>query len=268
MDQNLFQELLEDLNLGNVAYFSSTTSTNDVAADWVKEGAPDFSVVAADTQTRGRGRSGRTWYTKPNSALAISIILKPQIERTHFSRYTALGAIGVCRAIQDNINSPALIKWPNDVLIENKKVAGVLTEVIWSGNSPQAIIIGIGVNITKESLPLGEKLNYPASYLAAYTTSPPDRFQVLYGILSAIKSLRNQIDSELFIHEWENLLAFRDQNIEVLLNLPQSKKTGSPFSKITGLLKGIDQNGMLLVKLVNGKIKSFAANEIKILPKD
>ncbi|MCB2179988.1 biotin--[acetyl-CoA-carboxylase] ligase [bacterium] len=266
MDNNQFQSLLNNLHPGKTAFFSSTTSTNDIGAEWVQKGVPDFSIIAADEQTKGRGRSGRRWHTNPDSALAFSIILKPQIDQAYFSRYTALGAIGVCQAISQISDTPALIKWPNDVLISNRKVAGILTEMIWKGDHPEAVIIGIGVNITHESLPSEKHLNFPAGFLAASTPEPPDRYQVLYAILSAIKTWRQQITSDAFIKKWERLLAFRNREIEVLLSVPGIEDNRQPPDKISGQLIGIDPNGLLLVKISGGEIKSFTANEIKILP--
>lgn len=263
MNQSQFQLLLQDLEVGKVSFLDTTTSTNNIAAKWIQEGVDDFSIVAADTQTHGRGRDGRTWHTLPGSALAFSIVLKPHLESAQFSRYSALGAIAVCKAFQDGYAINAQIKWPNDVLIRNQKVAGVLTEIIWKGNIPQGVIIGIGVNIHPGSLPPDANLNFPASYLEAFTELPVDRFTALRQILLHIKEWRRQINSERFIRQWNGLLAFKGEKIQLLQSTSEIQT-----KSLTGTLTGIDENGMLMLKLANGNHQRFTANEIRIIKRE
>ncbi len=273
MDQPKFQSLLEDLHLGKVAFLESTTSTNDIAMEWVAQGAPHWSVIATDHQTSGRGRSGRTWYTLPGTSLAFSIILRPQINFQYYGRFTALGAIGVCNTLNKIISTKARIKWPNDVLLQGEKTAGILTEIVWKGNQPEAIVIGIGVNIEKNSVPPDVPLNYPATYVAAHTQSNPNRFRILLEILAEIKIWYPMIDSPSFIDQWESLLAFRGEQVIALITSPDESSpsptsTNLPIShqnSIHGKIVGLTQEGLLSLELESGQIQHFAANEIRIL---
>src|SRR5512147_1345877 len=117
MDQASLQALLSGLPLGAVRYFDTVGSTNDLAARWADDGAPDLSLVAADEQTAGRGRLGRRWITPPGAALAFSLVLT-DIRQADILRYTALGALAVCDALNLTFSPlpPAQIKWPNDVI--------------------------------------------------------------------------------------------------------------------------------------------------------
>jgi BirA family biotin operon repressor/biotin-[acetyl-CoA-carboxylase] ligase len=164
MDQTSLQALLADLPLGSVRYFATVGSTNDLAGRWVEAGAPDLALVAADEQTAGRGRLNRRWITPPSSALAFSLVLKNPVE-ADVLRYTALGALAVCDALNAALSPvlPAQIKWPNDVIATRRKLAGVLAEAHWQGESLTAVILGIGINVAPPSVPPDEQLNYPAT---------------------------------------------------------------------------------------------------------
>ncbi|MBI3739624.1 MAG: biotin--[acetyl-CoA-carboxylase] ligase, partial [Chloroflexi bacterium] len=152
MNQRELQKALSSLPLGGLRYFESIGSTNDEALAWATEGARDLSLVVADEQTAGRGRSGRKWLTPPGSALAFSLILRPtEAERTRPARTTGLSAL----ALSDSLRTRGLaaqIKWPNDVLISGKKVAGILVESVWTGDALDASILGMGVNVLAASV--------------------------------------------------------------------------------------------------------------------
>ncbi|MEJ2757723.1 MAG: biotin--[acetyl-CoA-carboxylase] ligase [Anaerolineales bacterium] len=264
--------MLENLHLGWTSFVESTTSTNDIALEWIQQGAPHFSVIATDHQSQGRGRAGRTWYTPPGTALAVSIILRPDIDVQFFSRFTALGTIAVCNILIKICSSQPQIKWPNDVLLQKKKTAGVLTEIVWSGNQPEAVVVGIGVNIDKGSIPPNVNLNFPATYVAAHTRQPLDRFQILYEILSETKTWNRKIDSTAFIKIWEDFLAYRGEKVTAILYSPETidntalqlDAATTQNSMVSGILIGITSDGLLTLKLDNGQIRHFAANEIRI----
>ncbi|MEK6221220.1 MAG: hypothetical protein N2D54_03135 [Chloroflexota bacterium] len=122
MDQSQIEEALSDLPLGKIGYFGTIGSTNDLAAKWATDNLPEYSLIIADEQTRGRGRSGRKWYTPAGSALAISIILKPRPGEgvQTMPKFSGLGGLAVLQALASTYNLNAKIIWPNDVLIVNK----------------------------------------------------------------------------------------------------------------------------------------------------
>ena len=146
------EECLDGLPLGPLRYLEQAGSTNDEAVNWADAGAPDLALVIADEQTAGRGRHGRRWFTPPGSALAFSLVLRdnlwtgtlessPQAFQMVLSRLTALGAIAVSQALRQSLGLESQIKWPNDILLDRRKVSGVLTEAQWLGNQPIAIIL-------------------------------------------------------------------------------------------------------------------------------
>ena len=129
-------------------------STNDEAAAWARQGAPEGAVVIADAQTRGRGRQGRSWHSPPGAALYFSTVLRPKLPLPKLPPLTL--AVGV--ALAETVTAlgvPARLKWPNDVLVEGKKLAGILTESATQGGRLEHVIVGIGVNLSVEEFPQG-----------------------------------------------------------------------------------------------------------------
>jgi BirA family biotin operon repressor/biotin-[acetyl-CoA-carboxylase] ligase len=237
MNKNDLRTLLEPLPIHDVRYFEQIGSTNDEALAWAESNVPDSALVVANTQTKGRGRFNRTWITHPDSALAFSLILRPKPEEiAHFGIFTALGAVSICKALENKYQLKPRIKWPNDVLLDRKKTVGILVEASWMENVPQAIILGIGVNIASDSVPPADQLLYPATCIEEHVLHPVDRWDLLREILNEIFQYRKILGSKIFIDDWENRLAFAGE--QVRLEQPGSEP-------IFGQLKGIDKNGNL-----------------------
>ncbi|MFN2194988.1 MAG: biotin--[acetyl-CoA-carboxylase] ligase, partial [Anaerolineales bacterium] len=164
MDQNELAARLASLPIPEIRYFPTVGSTNDLAAEWAARGAPEFSLVVADEQTAGRGRAGRQWHTPPGAALAFSLVLRPQDQpNLDIPRLTALGSLAVCTALIDDYALPAQIKWPNDVLVNGKKLCGVLVEAAWQAGSIKYAVLGTGVNVAAAAVPQGVSLAFPAT---------------------------------------------------------------------------------------------------------
>ena len=163
MNQQGLETTLSNLNLSAIRYFDSIGSTNDEALTWASQGAEDLSLVVADEQTQGRGRLDRPWFTPPQTALAFSLILRlTQNETIYPTRMVGLAALALADALQILSLDPQ-IKWPNDILLNEKKNAGILIESAWSGNDVDSMIIGMGVNIKKKRSPAYRKVGTPGN---------------------------------------------------------------------------------------------------------
>lgn len=126
-------------------FCQSVDSTNDLAKTWLLDGASEGAVVIADEQRRGRGRRGRAWYTPPGVALALSVILRPS--ETRVALVNMVGALSVYDLARQVGCDEVSIKWPNDVLVNGKKVSGILVENVWERNKLVGVVLGIGINI-------------------------------------------------------------------------------------------------------------------------
>ncbi len=244
--------------MGGFRFFKSIGSTNDEARTWSNQGAADLSLVVADEQTAGRGRSGRKWFTPPGTALAFSLILRPNAaERTHPARTTGLGAVALAESLR-TFGIAAQIKWPNDVLINQHKVAGILVESVWMGDQLEALVLGIGVNVLAASVPPADQLLFPATSLESELKRPIDRAESLKEILSALIRWRPKIGTDEFIRTWESYLAFRGEQIQV------QKDDERP---LTGKLIGLNDDGSLRL-FANDKSLAIQFGEIHLRPAD
>lgn len=257
MDQKTLQAALRDLALGGRRYFETVGSTNDEALAWATEGADDLSLIVADEQTAGRGRQGRKWHTPAGTALAFSLILRPSAdEQKNPARTTALGALALTDALRPR-GLTAQIKWPNDVLVEGRKVAGILVESVWTGESLDAAVLGMGVNVLKGSVPPEELLHFPATSLEEAMGKPFDRVELLHDILAALLIWRPRLATDSFIAAWEEQLAFRGKQVRV------AKADQAP---ITGKLVGLDLDGGLRLEGRNGVQRTVQFGEIQLRP--
>jgi BirA family biotin operon repressor/biotin-[acetyl-CoA-carboxylase] ligase len=266
MDQEKIVSNFRGLDIGRILYLETTTSTNEIASHWVSEGVPNYSLIIANEQTRGRGRAGRIWHTYPGTALAFSLVIYAS-KNTHFvSRYPGLGALAVWDAFKSLGLNEIHIKWPNDILIGNEKVCGILSEANWQENQLHAIILGIGINITKNSIPPTDQLNFPATYLEAHIAPPINHIALLRQIILSIRNWENSIDTDEFIHAWNQRLAYRGKGIKVFVDDPTAQDRNHPKNELTGILKGINQNGEILIQHIDGKTECYSANEIQFSP--
>ena len=243
MNENSLKRKLSKTNIGGLRYFDSIGSTNDEALVWAASGAPDLSLVVADEQTRGRGRLDRKWFTPKGSGLAFSLILRPPaFHIPHLSRTVGLAALSITEFCSKLGLAPR-IKWPNDILLNGKKVAGILIETVWSGDNVDSLVIGMGINVYKVSVPPAELLQFPATSIEdEIGKAAPAREEILASILSSFIRWRERIGTEELIRAWEEMLAFRGQRVQV---------TGD--SVITGELLGLESDGSLRLRDGNDK---------------
>jgi len=260
----MLEEKLADLPLSGIRYFESVNSTNDVAADWSEKGALDNSMVIAERQTKGRGRSGRTWLTYPGSSLAFSLILRPS-QREHevfeslTTRFTGLGALGVCLTLQNHYDLPAEIKWPNDVLVNRRKLCGILAEAYWQGDHLSAVILGIGINIATSAIPPDHALIFPATSVEKELGYPVDRLSLLHQILVEITSWRLNLTDESFLQTWEVNLAYRGEKIQFVSPVDVGKTSAGLFE---GNIIGLNIDGALRFRSLSGVEITFRSGEI------
>jgi BirA family biotin operon repressor/biotin-[acetyl-CoA-carboxylase] ligase len=257
MDEKTLRAALRDLTLGGLRFFTAAGSTNDEALAWAARGAPDFSLVVADEQTSGRGRMGRAWFTPPGSALAFSLILRPNpAEREQIGRFSGLGALALVQALR-GYGLTAQVKWPNDVLVQRCKVAGILVETVWSGDEIDSLVLGMGVNVYPASLPPPESLTFPAACLQSATLAILSREALLKDILSALVALRAGLASSAFLEAWQDALAFRGEPVQVW------QGSAAP---LRGEVQGLQADGALLIKNSSGETQVVHFGEVHLRP--
>lgn len=180
-----------------IVRLDETGSTNDDAKQLARAGAPEGTVVVAERQTAGRGRRGRSWITPPGTALTFSVVLRPDIAPTQVPLLVFLAAAAVRQAAEEVLEEAAggapgpdvLIKWPNDVVVENRKLCGILVETNADRDQVHWCIVGIGVNVNQQADEFPPDLRQQATSLRQLAGGPVDKDALLSRILSGLASL-------------------------------------------------------------------------------
>jgi BirA family biotin operon repressor/biotin-[acetyl-CoA-carboxylase] ligase len=257
MDVNAWKKRLEQLPIGELYLYQELGSTNQVANDLALQGAPPFSLVVADSQTAGKGRYGRSWVTQPGKALAFSLVLYPEsglVEANQLEKLSGLGGLAVAEVLSDNYSLDAEIKWPNDVLVDGKKIAGVLADANWSGPELNAVILGIGINVLMGSVP-DYPLNFPASSLEELARKEFSRLDLLVDVLRAFLKWYPRITTQTFLTAWEGYLAYKKEQV-MLISAEDTIDQGQ--------LIGISDNGSLIILSDSGDENHYRTGEIHL----
>jgi BirA family biotin operon repressor/biotin-[acetyl-CoA-carboxylase] ligase len=255
MNQQELKTSLSDLNLSAVRYFSSIGSTNDEAMAWARNGARDLSLVIADEQTLGRGRMDRPWFTPPKTALAFSLVICPTHEEKKFlSRMVGLAALALSDALQMLSLDPH-IKWPNDILLNGRKLAGILIEAIWFDETVTSLVIGMGVNVAKGAVPGTDILGFPAISIESVLGQAPDRKELLHSILANIIALRPHMGTDSFMSSWEKKLAYYGRQVRVEMGGEKS---------VSGKVIGLESDGSLKLRDDDGKTISVRFGDVRL----
>ncbi len=256
MNLQELQAALRDLPLSGLRFYVSLGSTNDEALNWASQDAEDFSIIVASEQTSGRGRFGRKWLTPLHTALAFSLILRPTADEIKYpARVTGLGAIAMVDVLS-KFGLSSRIKWPNDVLINGKKVAGILVETVWSGEALDAFVFGMGVNVSASSVPPADQLSFPATSIENELGKVIEPTKLLHDLLSSLLAWRSKLGTDDFIKKWEASLAFLGEQIQLI---------GENETPIGGELLGLEPDGSLRLK-VNNKFLTVRIGEIHLRP--
>jgi BirA family biotin operon repressor/biotin-[acetyl-CoA-carboxylase] ligase len=242
----------------HVHWFESTASTNDVAARLAESGAEEGTIVVAERQTAGRGRHGRVWYSPPGAGLYASVIVRPASGESHDENPAALltlaSGVAIAEAVRAVTGLPAQIKWPNDVLIGGRKLAGILAEAAVQAGALQFVVVGFGVNLQPAAYPL--ELAPRVTSIEAETSRPSDRAVLLAEILAAMGERCTDLRAgrfDVILSAWRRLAP----------SLPGARvEWDSPAGVVRGRAEDIDRHGALLVR-VGDRIERLIAGEVR-----
>ena len=234
---------LDGLPLPAWRYYPRVGSTNDATWDWAVQGAAEGCLVVADAQTAGRGRRGRRWFTHPGRALALSVVVRllPGAA-ARLPRYAAWTALAMAEALAQ-WDVPVALKWPNDLLLHDRKIGGALAETRWQGDTPWAAVLGVGVNLLRGSAPQPQAVDYPAGDVESLTGRALPRPQVTAAFWRRWAWWRPRLGSPAFVDAWQRRLAWRGQRVQV--RTPQDEV-------LEGVLQGLDANGGLRILTAGG----------------
>ena len=230
-------------------------STNDLALQCGIDGALEGTLILAESQTQGRGRHGRRWLAPPGSSILASVILRHRLRADQVGLPNLIGAVAIATAIHELTHLSAQVKWPNDVLIQGKKVSGILTELEYDRHRQPFFVMGFGVNVNTTRADLPEELHVSATSLQIESDREISRVALLQAILHRLEEnyLRlKHSDIEPIIATANRLLYFSGDWIQI--------KTVDEIFR--GQAEGIDPDGGLLLKDMNGNRRKFLVGEV------
>lgn len=233
-----------------------TDSTNLQACRFGDGGEPEGMVVIADQQSCGKGRMGRRWESPAGVNLYVSILLRPAILPFDAPQLTFLSAVAVCRAIISETGLQATVKWPNDVLVQGKKVAGLLNEMSSETDRVNYVVLGIGVNLNMQEEQFPQALRYPATSLAIAGGRPVSRLDFTRTLLQQIDALYQlflEQGSAPVLEEWMQLCDMTGKVVRV---------DGHEL-QLQGIMTGLADDGALLVRTATGKMERIYAGDVR-----
>ncbi|MDN4593258.1 biotin--[acetyl-CoA-carboxylase] ligase [Polycladomyces subterraneus] len=236
-----------------IHYVESVESTQWLAHQGVRSGAEEGALFLADEQKQGRGRMGRKWHSPPRSGIWMSLLLRPPIPLNLAPQLTLMASVGVTRAIRRETGLPVTIKWPNDLLIDGRKVCGILTELRGEQDQIHYVVLGIGVNVNTPATSFPEDLKTIATSLAAESGRTYRRAKLIAAILEELEYVYDLYLSEGFEtirHSWESFACM----------LGQSVTAHTPQGPRQGIAKGLHASGALLLETDEGIVPVYSAD--------
>lgn len=238
-----------------IRYQYQTESTQLIAHQWAREGAEEGSLVLTEEQTGGKGRLGRNWYSPSHSGIWMSLILRPTIALQNASQLTILASVGVKRGIERVTGLSISIKWPNDILINGKKVCGILTEIRGEQDCIHYAVLGVGVNVNIASSQWPNEICSIATSLSIEYGEKIHRATLIAAILEELEAcyqLYSRYGFDIIRREWEESAYMFGETI--IAHTPQGN--------VTGVLEGLDEIGALRLRTDEGIKKIYSAEVI------
>jgi BirA family biotin operon repressor/biotin-[acetyl-CoA-carboxylase] ligase len=236
-------------------YFREIDSTNSHARGLADVGAAEGLVVVAESQTQGRGRLGRRWESPPFANLYLSILLRPKILPAHAAQITLMAAVALADVVDAHAPGRAAIKWPNDILVGNKKLAGILTEACCDVERVRYVILGIGINVNYSIDAMPEEIRPRATSLLEVTGKRIHRETFLRRLLQGIERCYGELEQAGFAAlapRWQSYFAWRGRRVRVEL-----------LDQVTiGTAQGIDRDGALLLVDDGGVERRILAGDV------
>ena len=239
-----------------IYYYEETGSTNIDAKRLGEEGAAHGTIVVADKQNAGRGRRGRVWQSPAGKDIYFTILLRPSFEPDKASGLTLVMALSVAQAVERKCNLKAGIKWPNDVVLNGKKICGILTEMNMETDYIQHVVIGVGINVNLDEMP--EEISQTATSILWESGEKTARAELLQEVLA-------RFEENYGMYEKESDLSYMlEEYNSYLVNVGKQVKVLDPKGEFEGIARGINASGELLIETPDGKVAEVYAGEVSV----
>lgn len=239
-----------------ILVFEETSSTNDIAARLGRDGHAGGVAIFAERQTAGRGRFGRQWDSQTGAGLWFSLLLRPPWPAAHWVRLTTWAGVAVAHAVEDATGRAARIKWPNDVLIDGRKIAGILTECSTDSAGKMFAVVGIGVNVNHDGFP-AEIANRAAS-LRQVAGRRIDRPSLAAALLRELDSQLSEVEPA-----FPHLIEEATQRSAILGGWV---RLHAGDESVEGTAESLDADGNLLLRTADGMLRTMSFGEVTSRP--
>ena len=251
------RSLLHTKWFGNrILYFDSIDSTNNELKRQAETQVCHGLLAVAEEQTAGRGRRGHGWVSPPGTGIWFSFLLKPEVSPDKASMLTLVAAMAVARAITDTTGLESQIKWPNDIVVNKKKVCGMLTELSAEMTQINYVVIGIGINANNREFP--DEIKETASSLFIESGKPVKRAAVIEAVGRYFEQYYDEFikvgDLSLIMDEYNGMLANAGKQVRIISNDSEEVYTAI----------GINPQGELVVKDADGNVKDIRSGEVSV----
>ncbi len=240
----------------NLQFYDVTDSTNQQAMAAVEKGAPHGTLMVADQQTAGRGRRGRSWQSPAGSNIYFSLVLRPDFEADKASMLTLVMAHSVSRAIALETGLDCKIKWPNDIVVNGRKVCGILTEMGFGKDGGYFVVAGVGINVKAQEF--APELAHKATTLEQESGNPVSRSRLLAEVMRKFEE-----DYETF-SATQSLAGLMDSYNHMLINRNVMVRVLDPKGEFDAKALGITEMGELLVETADGTVEKVYAGEVSV----
>ena len=231
---------------GKIHHFTELVSTMDVARELAKGGAEEGTIIIAETQSQGKGRLGREWLS-PKGGIYFTIILRPKISPAYAPRINLMAAVAVAKTIGRLFGLKAELKWPNDVLIEGKKVCGILAEIDAEIDKVNSVNLGIGINVNT----IVSEYEGKATSLKEELGKKIPRKEFFFSLLREINEQQALLTKAGLLEEWKSLSTTLNKDVRIV----------APDEEIVGRAIDIDTNGALIVQIQDGPLRNVFAGD-------
>ncbi|HDZ91704.1 MAG: biotin--[acetyl-CoA-carboxylase] ligase [Deltaproteobacteria bacterium] len=238
---------------GEIVYFRETDSTNARARELADQGAPEGTLVVAESQTKGRGRKGRSWFSPPGTGIYASLILRPDLSPDEAPRITFVTAISAAEALLSLTLLDVAIKWPNDILIKEKKVAGILTEISAEMDVIDYMVVGLGMNVNNPHLP--HDIAERATSVLMETGGEFQRVKILREYLRRQERYYQVLRESGFgpvLGRWKELTNTIGKRVMVEMI----------DRRYTGVVTGVDPDGVLILQEEGGQVRRILSGDV------
>lgn len=238
-----------------IIVLDETDSTNVKAKEMAHQGAQEGTVVVADTQTRGRGRRGRTWFSPSGRNIYASIVLRPSLAPSQAPQITLMTAVAMAGTISASTGSDAKIKWPNDILMGGKKIAGILTEISTEMDVVDFVVVGVGINVNVEKEEMPDEIQEIATSMAVESGRSFARDELLCRLLQNFEAGYKELITRgpaAIMQQWREMTDILGQRVRVdMVN-----------RKHVGIVQGVDDDGVLILKDDKGEAHRIFSGDV------